>query len=69
MRWRGRGWWELFQGEAGDAATGNVFVWDGRHVGVGDVLEAADSGGQDETFTIIVMSGRLSGLRSVPTSG
>lgn len=45
--WRG---WELFQGEAGDGATRDVFIGDGRHVGVGYILEAADACSQDEPF-------------------
>lgn len=40
----------LFQGEAGDGTAGDVFVGDGRHVGVCDILEAVDAGGQDEPF-------------------
>jgi len=48
--WRGWDWWELFQGEAGDGAAGDVFIGDGRHVGVGYILEAADACSQDEPF-------------------
>lgn len=48
--WRRRDWYGLFQREAGDGTAGDVFVRVGRHVGVGDVLEAADAGGQDEPF-------------------
>jgi len=48
--WRGRVCWGLIQGEAGDGAAGDVFVGDGRHVGVSNILETTDSGGQDEPF-------------------
>ena len=48
MAWKGL--WGLFQGEAGDGAAGDNVVGYGRHVGVGDILEATDAGGQDEPF-------------------
>lgn len=37
-------------GEASDGASGDVFVGDGRHVGVGYILDAVNAGGQDEPF-------------------
>lgn len=48
--WRERDWWGLCHGETGDGVAGDVFVGGGQHVGVGDILEATDLGGQDEPF-------------------
>lgn len=42
----------LFKGEAGDGAAGDIFVWDRRHVWVGDILETTDAGGQDLRWVV-----------------